>query len=342
MADRALLHRCKRQEIASAAARDDFQWQAASEPQGTDMTTPPVDTLDASVSAAVPGTAMSARPAGLAMGAVRLRVRDMARSLAFYTRTVGLTLLGPGREGIVRLGAGQCVIVELEEAPDARPRPRGSAGLFHVAILMPDRPALAVVLRRLVALGVRLGASDHIVSEALYLDDPDGNGIEIYRDRPADSWKWAAGTVEMATHPLDLRDVLADLPADAPLEAPMPAGTRVGHVHLQVGDLAQARRFYVDTLGLDVTTDRYPGALFVSADGYHHHLGLNVWQSRGAGAAPADSIGLVHFNLELPDMAAVDALHARLLAANESVAPAEGGFAVADPWGMRLHVRARG
>ncbi|MCK0208170.1 VOC family protein [Starkeya koreensis] len=282
------------------------------------------------------------RPTGLGMGAVRLRVRDAARSVAFYTQTIGLGLLQRGTDGIVRLGVGQRVIVELEEAREARPRPRGSAGLFHVAILVPDRPALAVVLRRLIAQGIRLGASDHIVSEALYLDDPDGNGIEIYRDRPAASWKWAGGTVEMATNGLDLRDVLADLPAGAPAEQPMPAGTRVGHVHLQVGDLAIARRFYVDTLGLDVTTDRYPGALFVSADGYHHHLGLNVWQSRGAGAASADSIGLVHFELLLPDAAAVEALRARLTAAGESVVPVEGGFAVADPWGIRLHVLAEG
>lgn len=294
--------------------------------------------ISESLDAAAPVPAPS-RPAGLGMGAVRLRVRDAARSVAFYTRTIGLTLFGRGIDGIVRLGAGQRVIVELEEAPDARPRPRGSAGLFHVAILVPDRPALAIVLRRLVAQGVRLGASDHIVSEALYLDDPDGNGIEIYRDRPAASWKWDGGTVEMATYGLDLRNLLADVPADAPVETPMPDGTRVGHVHLQVGDLALARRFYVDTLGLDVTTDRYPGALFVSADGYHHHLGLNVWQSRGAGAAPADCIGLVHVELLLPDAAAVEALRTRLTAAGENVVPVEDGFVVADPWSVRLHIR---
>lgn len=281
-------------------------------------------------------------PAGLRMGAVRLRVRDAARSVAFYTGTVGLTLLGRGEDGSVRLGVGGESLIELVEAADARPRPRGSTGLFHVAILVPDRPALAIVLRRLIAQGVRLGASDHLVSEALYLDDPDGNGIEIYRDRPARDWRWDGDTVEMATYQLDLRNLLADLPEKAPLDAPMPEGTRVGHVHLQVGDLAAARRFYVEHLGFEVVTDRYPGALFVSAGRYHHHLGLNVWQSRGGGPAPANSVGLVDFEVRLPDAAAVEALRARLVAAGETVLPRADGFAVTDPWGTRLHIRARG
>ncbi|WP_454684323.1 VOC family protein [Ancylobacter moscoviensis] len=280
-------------------------------------------------------------PAALHMGAVRLRVRDAARSIAFYTGTVGLTLLGRTAEGIVRLGAGDEVVVELEEAPEARPRPRGTTGLFHVAILVPDRPSLAVVLNRLIAQGVRIGASDHLVSEALYFDDPDGNGIEIYRDRPADEWNWDGRTVEMATYPLDLRGLLADLPATATVGTPMPAGTRVGHVHLQVGEIARARHFYVDLLGFELTTDRYPGALFVSAGHYHHHLGLNIWQSRGGGPAPAGSVGLVHFEVVLPDATAVEALRARILAAGESVVPVEGGFAIADPWGTRLHVLSR-
>ncbi|MBB3772352.1 catechol 2,3-dioxygenase [Angulomicrobium tetraedrale] len=279
-------------------------------------------------------------PAGLALGAVRLRVRDAARAIAFYTGTLGLNLLAEESDGIVRLGAGGHVLVELEERRDARPRPRGTTGLFHVAILVPDRPALAVVLRRLVAQRVAIGASDHIVSEALYLDDPDGNGIEIYRDRPASEWRWENGTVAMATDQLDGRGLLNEAPAATPLDEPLPAGTRVGHVHLQVGDLAGARRFYVDHLGFDVTTDRYPGALFVSAGGYHHHLGLNVWQSRGGGPAPQDSVGLVHYAIKLPDAAAVEALRIRLEVAGESTAPIPGGFSAADPWGTRVRVSA--
>ncbi|WP_371347529.1 VOC family protein [Ancylobacter sp. IITR112] len=292
------------------------------------------------LSAAPLSTATPALPAGLKMGAVRLRVRDAARAAAFYTGTVGLTLLGKGEDGSLRLGVGNQTLIELVGAPDAHARPAGTTGLFHVALLVPDRPALAVVLRRLVAQGVRLGASDHLVSEALYLDDPDGNGIEIYRDRPEGEWRWDKATVEMATRPLDLRHLLAEVPADTALDAPMPAGTRVGHVHLQVGDLASARRFYVDALGFAVTTDRYPGALFVSAGGYHHHLGLNIWQSRGGKAAPTNSVGLIDCEIVLPDAAAVDAVRARLTAAGETVTARAQGFAVADPWGTVLVIRA--
>ncbi|TCK23171.1 catechol 2,3-dioxygenase [Ancylobacter aquaticus] len=279
-------------------------------------------------------------PAGLRMGAVRLRVRDAARAAAFYTGTVGLALLGRNDDGSLRLGVEGETLIELVGAPDAGARPRGTTGLFHVALLVPDRPALAVVLRRLIAQGVRLGASDHLVSEALYLDDPDGNGIEIYRDRPESDWRWDRKTVEMATQPLDLRQLLGDAPEAVPLDAPMPEGTRVGHVHLQVGDLAAARRFYVDGLGFTVTTDRYPGALFVSAGGYHHHLGLNIWQSRGGEQAPSGSVGLVAFEVILPDTASVEAVRDRLAASGEAVTIRPQGFAVADPWGTRLHIRA--
>ncbi|WP_428031156.1 VOC family protein [Ancylobacter sp.] len=280
-------------------------------------------------------------PANLGMGAVRLRVHDAARAAAFYTGTVGLSLLGENADGSLRLGAGGQPLVELVGAPAAGPRPHGSTGLFHLALLVPDRAALAVVLRRLVAKGVRLGASDHLVSEALYLDDPDGNGIEIYRDRPAADWRWDGATVAMATQPLDLRNLLQESPEAVPLDAPMPEGTRMGHVHLQVGDLAAARRFYVDDFGFDVTTDRYPGALFVSAGGYHHHLGLNIWQSRGGRPAAADSVGLIAFEVLLPDAASVEAVRGRLAAAGHVLTPHAHGFTVADPWGNRLHLRAR-
>jgi len=278
-------------------------------------------------------------PDQLRMGAVRLRVRDAARSIAFYRDTIGLTLIGT--EGaITRLGVGSDVLIELEAAPDASPRPRNATGLFHVAILMPSRVALAIVLRRLVAHGVRLGASDHLVSEALYMDDPDGNGIEIYRDRLPGEWNWDGPTVAMATQHLDLRSLLAAAPASVPVNEPMPAGTVVGHVHLQVGDIAGAKRFYVDHLGFDVTTDRYPGALFVSAGRYHHHLGLNVWQSRGGSAPPAGSVGLVHYEVVLPDAAALELVRARMSQAGETVGDVEGGLALADPWGTRVHFRA--
>ncbi|HEY9214978.1 MAG TPA: VOC family protein [Ancylobacter sp.] len=277
-------------------------------------------------------------PDALRMGAVRLRVRDAARSIAFYRDTVGLTLIGT--EGAVtKLGVGSDVLIELEAAPNAGPHLRGATGLFHVALLVPSRVALAVVLRRLIAQGVRLGASDHLVSEALYMDDPDGNGIEIYRDRLPGEWSWDGPTVEMATIHLDLRSLLAEAPETIPLGEPMPDGTVVGHVHLQVGDIATAKRFYAEHLGFDVTTDRYPGALFVSAGRYHHHLGLNVWQSRGGNAPPAGSVGLVHYEVVLPDAAALETVRARMSQAGESVEDIPGGLMLADPWGTRAHFR---
>ncbi|WAC28974.1 VOC family protein [Ancylobacter sp. SL191] len=283
--------------------------------------------------------APQALPSELVLGAVRLRVRDAARSVAFYTRTVGLSVLGEAN-GLVQLGAGGQTLIELEVAPDAPVRPRGTTGLFHVAILVPDRPALAVVLRRLIAQQIPIGASDHLVSEALYLDDPDGNGIEIYRDRQPSEWRWQGKTIEMATQPLDMRAVLAELPGTATLETPMPAGTIIGHVHLQVGALEAAHRFYVDTLGFDLTTDRYPGALFVSAGGYHHHLGLNIWHSRGGSAAPAGSTGLVHYEIVLPNVDAVNAVADRLARAGVEVQRSAEAFSVADPWGTVARVKA--
>ena len=277
-------------------------------------------------------------PADLQMGAVRLKVADLARSIAFYTRVIGLELLETAGDGdIVRLAAATRPLIELEEARNARPRPLGAPGLFHVALLMPNRASLAVVLRRLLKNGIRIGASDHLVSEALYLNDPDGHGIEIYRDRPAAEWTWDRGTIEMASNPLDLRVLLADAPADVALDAPMPDGTTVGHVHLQVGDLERARLFYADRLGFAVTTERYPGALFVSAGRYHHHLGLNVWHSRGAGVPPAGIIGLSHFEIRLSDPEQIEAIRSRLIEAGESVSALPNGFSVADPWGTQLH-----
>lgn len=278
--------------------------------------------------------AVPALPDALRLGAVRLKVRDAARSAAFYTQVVGLTALGTDAQGRVGLGTGGHVLIELEGDPAATPRPRGTTGLFHLAILVPDRTALAIVLRRLAALRVPLGASDHLVSEALYFDDPDGNGIEIYRDRPRTDWKWHGDSVEMATQHLDLYRLVAEAPEIVPIDQPMPAATVMGHVHLQVGELDKARRFYVDRLGFRITTESYPGALFVSAGGYHHHLGLNVWASRHGGPAPASSVGLQRYEVILPE-ADVAALRTRLAAAGETVTEVPGGFEVADPWQIR-------
>jgi catechol 2,3-dioxygenase len=231
------------------------------------------------------------------IGAVRLRVADLEGVRTFYERAIGLRALAHDEARIARLGADS-PLVELVGDPDAQPAPPRSTGLFHLAVLVPSRAELARALRRVVAAGERFtGASDHFVSEALYLRDPEGNGIEIYRDRPRDQWEHEPnGELRMGTVALDLDAVMAELPEGE--DAGMPDGTVIGHVHLQVSDLAPAERFYAGELGLDVTVRSYPGALFLARDGYHHHVGANTWASAGAPPPPAGSRGLEWFELQ--------------------------------------------
>ena len=228
------------------------------------------------------------------IGRVRLRVADVDRMRSYYERTIGLRALD-GALGV------DSPLVELIADPDAPSAPTGSTGLFHLAILVPDRPSLAYAVQRVVASGARFtGASDHFVSEALYLRDPEGNAIEIYRDRPRSEWEYeSSGELRMGTVALDIDSVMAELPeGDDP---GMPEGTVIGHVHLHVGDLGAAEEFYAGRLGLDVTVRSYAGALFLSRDGYHHHIGLNTWQGVGAPPPPPGSLGLEDFELVLPD-----------------------------------------
>jgi catechol 2,3-dioxygenase len=231
------------------------------------------------------------------IGRVRLRVADVDRVRAYYERAIGLRDVDGG------LGA-DTPLVELVGDPGAPPAPPGSTGLFHLALLVPDRPALARAVQRVLSAGARFtGASDHFVSEALYLRDPEGNGIEIYRDRPRSEWEYEpSGELRMGTVALDVDSVMAELPGGE--DPGMPEGTEVGHVHLHVSDLGAAEGFYAGRLGLDVTVRSYPGALFLSRDGYHHHVGVNTWQGEGAPAPPAGSRGLESFELVLPGVGA--------------------------------------
>lgn len=271
------------------------------------------------------------------LGAVRLRVNDLEAAAAFYQRAIGLHEIARSA-GEVHLGVGAgAPLVELVGDADAPPRPARTTGLFHLAILVPTRADLAQAVHRVVGAGGSLtGASDHLVSEALYLDDPEGNGIEIYRDRPRDEWaRRPDGELEMATLPIDLEGVMASLPPGAPDEG-MPSGTVMGHVHLQVRDTAEAGDFYAGLIGFDPTVTAYPGALFVAAGGYHHHLGLNVWGSRGAPRAPQGAVGLDRYRIHLPDAAEVDAIAGRLDAAGHAVVAGADGHEVLDPSGIRV------
>lgn len=227
------------------------------------------------------------------IGAVQLTVTDLDRSIDFYRRVIGFHL-HERSDGQANLGAGGSTLLQLVENSAARQVTHHS-GLYHFAVLTPSRPALGQVLRRIVDAQVRLGGSDHSVSEALYFDDPDGNGIEVYRDRPRSEWAYAEGKPVLGNAPLDYRGILGE--ADDSEDGLDPA-TVIGHVHLHVGDLASAMNFYLRTVGFDLIMT-WQGAAFYSAGGYHHHLATNTWAGVGAPPQPEDAVGLRHYEIVL-------------------------------------------
>jgi catechol 2,3-dioxygenase len=284
------------------------------------------------------------------LGGVRLAVSDLDRSLRFYREVLGLEpLVGdaspaalPGvpegaRHAALVAPGSRSPLVELFEEPTALPvAPRAPRlGLYHYAILLPDRASLGRFLAHLADLGMRPGAGDHLVSEALYISDPDGLGIEVYADRPRESWPRQDGDLVMATDPVDFQDLLA-AGAGAPWQA-MPTDSVMGHVHLHVDTLPAAKAFYVDALGFEVTTDRYPGALFMASGGYHHHLGANTW-ARGAPVAGPGYARLLEWRLELAAAADVAAVAGRMKAAGYSAERTDGDVVAVDPWGTRLRL----
>lgn len=290
-------------------------------------------------------------PDATRLGRVALQVSDLAQSLEYYTTVVGLRVLRDASPVVV-LGAmdDETPLIELRERRDARPVPRrGRLGLFHVAILLPDRRALGRVLRHLGEIGVQPGMSDHFVSEALYLWDPDGLGLEIYADRPRSIWRAEGRQLYMTTEPLDVAGVLAEAD-DAP--PALPRGTVIGHVHLSVDDIARASAFYHDAVGFDRMVWSYPGALFMAAGGYHHHLGTNTW-SAGAPVAAEDDARLVEWEIVVPESSDVAAVAASVRqkipgeASSRFVDPvssrhpeSSGDFVVTDPWGVHVAIRA--
>lgn len=268
---------------------------------------------------------MSTASAPVEIGRVALTVNDLAAARAFYGGVLGLETLALDGESAT-LGAGGAAAIELRGDRHARRSSAREAGLFHTALLLPDRRALARWLVHAAGRGVALqGASDHLVSEAIYLADPEGNGVEVYADRPRDAWPREGGRLRMATERLDLAALARD--ADGPW-AGAPEGTVVGHVHLQVGDAAEAEGFWTGTLGFDVVT-RYPGATFLSTGGYHHHVAANVWNSRGAGRRSLPATGLAEL-----------VLHADP-AARERIVARTGADRFEDPWGTPVRVAAR-
>jgi catechol 2,3-dioxygenase len=268
------------------------------------------------------------------VGLLALTVADLDRSLLYYTEGIGLAVLQ--REGdTATLGVAGRPLLVLSEQPGAEPWPRGGrsyTGLYHFAILMPTRADLGRWLRHWLGLGLPVpGQGDHIVSEALYLEDPDGHGIEVYRDRPREGWQWQNGQVRMGTGPIDIRGLLEEAARSGEPWTGQPAGTRLGHMHLQVGDIPQAVTFYHEILGFGIVA-QMPSALFVSAGGYHHHIGMNTWHSQGAGQAPADSVRLRFYTIDLPTDEARRAVLDRLDATSIPHTEANGVVTLQDPW----------
>ena len=268
---------------------------------------------------------------------VKLQVADLVRSVAYYESVIGLRAI---RRDATSADLGphgdDSVLVTLHELTGAKPVPkRGLLGLYHFAILLPDRPSLGKFLRHVAALGIHVGMADHLVSEALYLTDPDGLGIEVYCDRPRERWKHVNRQLAMARDPLDAHDLIK-AGGDAPFTG-LPAGTVIGHVHLYVGDIEKASHFYHEGLGFDKMVWSYPGALFLAAGGYHHHLGTNTW---AAGAPPASDgdARLLEWELEVPSLSAAHSALSSVAAAGHEVAKNENGGTAKDPWGTAVRI----
>jgi catechol 2,3-dioxygenase len=269
------------------------------------------------------------------MGPVALTVADLERSLAFYTDRLGVAVQA-GRDGAATLGVGGTPLLELVERRGAKPV-HGTTGLYHFAILLPSRADLSRALHHLIHTHTTLqGAADHLVSEALYLRDPDGNGIELYRDRPRTEWTFDARGLRMSTDPLDVQGLLAEVP-EGPSSG-LPQGTTMGHVHLRVSSIPDAEHFYCDLLGFDLMTRFDHSASFLSAGGYHHHLAVNTWSGIGAPPPPEGAAGLRTFTIVLPDEAERDRLRRRLQ--QEAVPLEESGpdVKLSDPAGNRIRL----
>ncbi|HXT17968.1 MAG TPA: VOC family protein [Gemmatimonadaceae bacterium] len=271
------------------------------------------------------------------IGRVRLQVADLERSIAYYETVIGLRVIDRAG-GVAMLGAqeGDRVLVELHEKQGVRPvARRGHIGLYHFAILLPDRAALGRFVAHLGDIGAYAGMSDHFVSEAVYLTDPDGLGIEVYADRPRSAWRAEDRQLAMTTIPLDVPDLVAS--ANGEKWTGAPAGTTIGHVHLYVRNIEEAEAFYHRALGLDKVVWSYPGALFMSAGGYHHHLGTNTWAA-GAPLSTVDDARLLDWELVLPGESDVNGAVESLEAAGHLVDRPSSGVAVRDPWGTQLRL----
>lgn len=263
------------------------------------------------------------------VGYVHLTVRDFKKSLPFYQNVMGMKLHS-NEKGVAHLGAGGDDLLVLTENPDAKIL-RRAPGLYHFAILVASRFELARSLRRFAENDIQLGFGDHIVSEAIYLSDPDGNGIEVYRDRPRTDWYDEQGNFLMATLPVDVQGVLGELEQEKEEWQGLDPDTIMGHIHLKSSNVNRDEPFYRDLIGLDEMANLQGSAAFLSAGGYHHHLGMNSWESANAAPPPPDSVGLQYFTLNLPNQAELERVTNRLMQSGAKLEETEAGILTRDP-----------
>jgi catechol 2,3-dioxygenase len=295
------------------------------------------DTYDPDAAVAAP-THLDALAAPLHIGTVTLNVKDLDLVTTFYDRLVGLDVLARSSDHSV-LGVDGVALLHLQRRPNAAREARGSAGLFHAAFLIPDRALLGKWMVQAAERNVPFtGMSDHKVSEALYFFDPEYNGIEVYVDRPRSAWRFLGDEIDMTTDPINGPSILAAARTISADVARMPSGTRIGHVHLRIGGVPEAERFYRGALGLDVM-HRREGARFFASGGYHHHIAGNTWHSQGASQRGDDLLGLAGVELVTRTAAAFDEVALRLAAASRKVTTADDSLMVRDPWNLALTVR---
>ncbi|MEH7250870.1 VOC family protein [Neobacillus niacini] len=265
---------------------------------------------------------------------VNLKVKNLDTALTFYQNLIGFQVLEKTDRKAVLTTDGKTALLTLEQPDNVIPKEGRMSGLYHFALLLPSRADLSVFLRHFLQTGYPLGAADHYVSEALYITDPDGNGIEVYRDRPSKEWTWKNGLVDMATEELDGNGLLAESDAEW---TGLPAGTIMGHIHLHVGDLQKAEEFYTKGLGFKVVS-HYPQAVFLSTGGYHHHIAINTWQGVGAPTPPENSVGLHWYTLVFPDEGARETAIKQLGQMGASLVKEADHYITSDPAGNQIRL----
>ncbi len=270
------------------------------------------------------------------VGQVRLKVHNLERSLQFYKDVIGFNVFEQSEKKASLTADGKTVLLSLVQLDDVMPKPRRTTGLYHFALLLPERSDLANIVQHFADNRVPIASSDHLVSEALYLSDPDGNGIEIYRDRKPSEWGWRNGEVDMAVDPLNFDDLLAA--SDGAKWAGLPADSVMGHIHLHVAELKQIEEFYTNGLGFEVVNRFGSQALFISTGKYHHHIGLNTWHGVGAPQPPHNSVGLESFTLVFPNEEKRNEILAQLRTIGADVTEEKRGVFTVDPSGNRIEL----